>query len=56
MSDYKTMYTVLFRKITAIIEDLQDIQRQTEEMYISSNSTNIKILPNSKTQNEETTK
>jgi hypothetical protein len=35
MPDYQSMYTVLFRKITSVIEDLQNVQRQTEEIYIS---------------------
>ena len=34
MPDYKTMYHVLFNKITDVIGDLQSIQRQTEELYI----------------------
>lgn len=36
MPDYRAMYAVLFSKITSIIEDLQNVQRQTEEMHISS--------------------
>lgn len=38
------MYAVLFRKITSVIEDLQDVQRTTEEMYISSEPPDIKVL------------
>jgi hypothetical protein len=38
MPDYEAMYGILFRKVTSVIEELQDIQRQVEEMYISSNS------------------
>lgn len=34
MPDYKTMYHVLFNKITDIIGELQSVQRQTEELYI----------------------
>lgn len=34
MPDYKTMYHVLFNKITDLISELQSIQRQTEELYI----------------------
>jgi len=35
MPDYREMYLTLFRKVAAVIEELQDIQRMTEEMYIS---------------------
>ena len=34
MPDYKQMYFELFNKISDIIEELQEIQRKTEEMYI----------------------
>jgi len=36
MPDYKKMYTTLFNKITDVIEQLQEVQRETEEMYIES--------------------
>lgn len=36
MINYSEMYHILFNKITDIIEELQEIQRQTEEMYIQS--------------------
>ena len=35
MTDYETMYHTLFNKITDIVEDLQQVQQQTEEMYIN---------------------
>lgn len=56
MPDYQAMYAVLFRKITAVIEDLQDVQRQTEEMYISSNPPDIRVLNIDKTEDEQTEK
>ncbi|SHN50544.1 hypothetical protein [Desulfitobacterium chlororespirans] len=34
MTNYSEMYHILFNKITDIIEELQDVQRQTEEMYL----------------------
>lgn len=34
MPDYRTMYHALFNKITDTVEQLQLIQRQTEEMYM----------------------
>lgn len=41
MVDYKEMYTILFNKVTDIIEDLQQIQCKTEEMYIQSREAEI---------------
>ena len=52
MADYQAMYTVLFRRVTAAIEELQDVQRQTEEMYISSTSTNIRLIDTDKKDDE----
>ena len=43
MADYKKMYFTLFNKITDVIEDLQEIQLQTEEMFINSSETVIEI-------------
>ena len=34
MPDYKEMYFTLFREITKVIEQLQEIQQQTEELYL----------------------
>lgn len=39
MPDYQALYITLFNKVTDLIEELQDIQRQMEEMYISSGLT-----------------
>jgi len=36
MVNYKEMYSILFKKMTDIIEEIQQIQRQTEEMYLDS--------------------
>jgi len=38
------MYLVLFNKITSVIEELQNVQRQTEEMYVSAEQTDIKVV------------
>lgn len=35
MTDYKEMYFLLFNKITETILNLQEVQQQAEEMYIS---------------------
>lgn len=53
MSDYQVMYAVLFEKVTAVIEELQNVQRQTEEMYISSKSKNIRVIDADKAENEK---
>lgn len=36
MADYKKMYHILFNKITDITAELQEVQRQVEEIYIDS--------------------
>lgn len=36
MPDYQKMYTTLFNKITDIIEELQEVQQLTEELYLQS--------------------
>jgi hypothetical protein len=36
MADYKKMYAQLFNKVTDVIEELQEVQRQAENMYIES--------------------
>lgn len=52
MTDYQAMYDMLFRKITAVIEELQSIQCQTEEMYTSSEPTKIRIVNIDKLKNK----
>ena len=34
--DYKEMYFKLFNKISDVIDDLTTVQKEVEEMYISS--------------------
>ena len=36
MSEYKDLYYKLFNRITDIIEELKELQREAEEMYINS--------------------
>ena len=36
MTDYKGLYYQLFNKITDVIEDLKEAQKQAEEMYMNS--------------------
>lgn len=40
MQDYEALYFQLFNKITDVIQELQDVQRQVEEAYICMNSKN----------------
>ncbi|MDY4783776.1 hypothetical protein [Pygmaiobacter massiliensis] len=51
MADYKKMYTTLFNKITQMIDDLEEIQQQTEEMYIEEEDPPLEIAQNSKDPN-----
>ena len=51
------MYVTLFRRVTAAITDLKEAQRQTEDMYISSEprvvnilDTNRRVNPNAQTE------
>ena len=39
MADYKDMYYNLFNKLTDVIEELKEIQSQSEEMYIEAQNT-----------------
>jgi len=48
MVDYKEMYSILFNKMTDIIEEIQQIQRQTEEMYIHSKDREFILLKSCK--------
>lgn len=42
MDDYKEMYCLLFNKITDIIKELQEIQQQTEKLYMTKGEIDIK--------------
>jgi hypothetical protein len=44
MADYQDMYAVLFRKVTDVIEELKNVQRQTEERYLSSEQSDIRMI------------
>lgn len=48
MVDYKEMYSILFNKMTDIIEEIQQIQRHTEEMYIDSKDREFVLLKSGK--------
>lgn len=44
MPDYEMMYAKLFNKITDVIEELQSVQRETEEQYIKSGDPELIII------------
>jgi len=44
MVDYQHMYKILFNKMTDLIEEIQQVQRQTEEMYIDSKGLEFILL------------
>lgn len=41
MADYKKLYFLLFNKLTDIMEDIKEIQKETEDTIISSEETSI---------------
>lgn len=45
MADYQQMYLALFRKVTNIIELLQEAQIEAEEFFLTSEETELQILP-----------
>lgn len=53
MPNYQEMYVTLFRRVTAVINELQETQRQTEKMYISSAPTNIRVIDTNSTKDEK---
>ena len=44
MADFEEMYAKLFNKLTDVIEELQQVQRQTEDMYIQSREGRIILV------------
>lgn len=44
MPDYDAMYKTLFNAMTQAISILQEAQKATEEMYISSKPPDIKVI------------
>jgi hypothetical protein len=44
MPDYKEMYLTLFRSVTRAIAILQEAQQQIEEIYISEERPNIRVI------------
>lgn len=44
MADYQQMYLKLFNKVTDVIEELQQVQRETEELYIQGEEPELTVL------------
>jgi len=53
MPDYQAMYASLFRNVTTAIDILQNAQCQTEEMYISSEPPDIRVIDTNKTEDKK---
>jgi hypothetical protein len=43
-NSYQEMYRILFNKITDVVEELQQVQRQTEELYIREDGPELIVL------------
>lgn len=54
--DYKEMYYKLFNELTNIIEQLQNIQKNTEELYINSGKPPISIAKTNDTSGKISTR
>lgn len=44
MADYQKMYVRLFNKVTDVIEELQQAQRDTEQLYLESSGCEPLVL------------
>lgn len=44
MPNYKEMYGKLFNKVTDVIEELRQVQRETEELYLRSEETKLSVV------------
>ncbi len=44
MANYKILYHKLFNKISDVIDELQMVQQQAEELYITTQSTDVSVL------------
>lgn len=56
MVDYQQMYKMLFNKMTDIIEEIQHVQRQTEEMYIHSTDSELILVKSGRNSEESVQK
>jgi len=44
MPDYQKMYIKLFNKVTDVIAELQQVQIDTEQLFIESNDTELLVM------------
>lgn len=44
MADYQSMYIKLFNKVTDVILELQQVQRDTEQQFVESNEENLLVI------------
>jgi len=44
MPDYQKMYIKLFNKVTDVIAELQQIQKETEQLYIKNTDNELFLL------------
>lgn len=44
MPNYPKMYCALFQEVTRVIEQLQAVQRETEELYIASGEAPVAMI------------
>ena len=44
MADYPEMYRLLFRSVTQAITILQEAQQSTEDMFVSAEPVNVRLL------------
>ncbi|MEG1448218.1 MAG: hypothetical protein RR048_06015 [Oscillospiraceae bacterium] len=53
MADYQKMYHLLFNKISDIIEDLQQLQQETEEIYMNDECGFVVLVPENRGKSED---
>ncbi len=51
MADYKSMYYKLFNQVSKTIEELENIQHQTEELFALTETPNLYVLKVEKNEN-----
>ena len=56
MTDYKEMYLIMFRAAESAINFLLEAQRKCEEMYMTAEETELKLLEDCKTFDKEKTR
>lgn len=52
MADYQKMYVRLFNKVTDVIEALQQVQKDTEQLYVESGAAPLALYTEDRRQAE----